>query len=152
MSARCTGAYNTKIGTSQTIADRNIAAGGIGHKPWNTEGGNLIRPFIQDSQVLIFDLLDTAYTRTYDNTGTKSVFFREIEPAVIYRLTRCSHGELGKAVHSLTFPPINVFRHIEVLYLATKTYGVRTGIERSDSGNTALALAKCREKLVSGLG
>src|SRR4030042_2687462 len=129
MSARCTGTYDTKIGTSQAILDGNIAAGGISHKSWNTERRNFTRPLFQNSEVRVFDLLDAAYACSNDNTGTKNVFFREVEPAVVQSLTCCRHGELGKAVHSLAFPPINVFRHIEVLYLPTKINGELPGIE-----------------------
>jgi len=102
--------------------------------------------------MLLFDFLDTANARAYDNTNPKGVFFGEIKAAVIDGLDGRGDGKLAKAVHSLCFAMVNIFFYVEALHLTAEPYGVGTGIEELYVRYAAFTLAQRSEKLVSGLG
>jgi hypothetical protein len=132
VTAGSTGTDNTKIRTPQAVTNGNIAAGGIAHKLGNTERRNLSRAFLQKPYVLPFNLLDTAYACSYNGTGAKSILLREIKPAIIDRLDRRSHRKLRKPIHSLAFPPLDVFGYIEIFYLAAELYRVSGSVKGFD--------------------
>jgi hypothetical protein len=102
--------------------------------------------------VLVLDFLDASDAGADHDAGAENIHLREIKSAVLDGLIRCGHGELSEAVHPLALSPIDIFGYIEILCLAPEAHWIRARIKRFYQGDTALALAQRREKLVCGLG
>jgi hypothetical protein len=98
--------------------------------------------------VLFFNLFDTAYSGTHDDTDPKDVLFGKIQSTVIHSLACRGDSKLSEAVHSFAFAVLDIFCGIELLYLAAEPYRICAGVKGFNDGDTAFPLAQRSEKAV----